>query len=59
MAASEGQRGRRSDMLNILCAMWKKRTERRNVGVSARSRNGAPSQKGCVVNGQTTEVSNE
>ena len=47
-------------MLHILCAMWKKRTERRNVGgVSARSRNGAPSQKGCVVNGQTTEVSNE
>ena len=39
----------------LLCSIWKKRTERINVGgVSIRSRNGAPSQKGCVVNGQTT-----
>ena len=35
--------------------MWKKRDERPNVGgVSIRSRNGAPSRKGCVVNGQMT-----
>ena len=33
----------------------KKRDERPNVGgVSIRSRNGAPSGKGCVVNGQMT-----
>ena len=38
----------------------KKRIERPNVGgVSIRSRNGAPSRKGCVVNGQMTKVSNK
>ena len=37
----------------LLCNMWKDRNERPNVGgVSTMSRNGAPSQKGCVVNGQ-------
>ena len=37
------------------CNIWKKRNERPNVGgVSIRSRNGAPSRKGCVVNGQMT-----
>ena len=40
--------------------IWKKRNERPNVeGVSMRSRNGAPSQKGCVVNGQMTKASNK
>ena len=39
----------------FLCNIWKKRNERQNVGgVSIRSRNGAPSRKGCVVNGQMT-----
>ena len=39
----------------FVCSMWKKRNERPNVGgVSTRSRNGAPSRKGCVVNGQMT-----
>ena len=34
------------------CNIWKKRNERPNVGgVSIRSRNGAPSHKGCAVNG--------
>ena len=38
----------------------KKRDEGPNVGgVSIRSRNGAPSQKGCVVNGQITKASNK
>ena len=37
----------------FLCSLWKKRNEPPNVGgVSIRSRNGAPSRKGCVVNGQ-------
>ena len=36
----------------FLCNTWKKRYELPNVGgVSIRSRNGAPSRKGCVVNG--------
>ena len=36
----------------FLCNIWKKRDERSSVrGVSIRSRNGAPPQKGCVVNG--------
>ena len=38
--------------------IWKTRNERPNVGgVSIRSRNGAPSRKGCVVNGQMTKAS--
>ena len=42
------------------CSIWKKCNERPNVGgVSIRSRNGAPSQKGCVVNGQMTKASNK
>ena len=37
----------------FLCNIWKKRNEHPIVGgVSIRSRNGAPSRKGCVVNGQ-------
>ena len=44
----------------FLCNIWKKRTERPNVGgVSIRSRNGAPSRKGCVVNVQMTKASNK
>ena len=40
--------------------VWEKRNERPNVGgVSIRSRNGAPSRKGCVVNGQTAKASNK
>ena len=38
----------------------KKRNERPNDGgVSIRSRNGAPSRKACVVNGQMTKASNK
>ena len=38
----------------------KKLNECPNVGgVSIRSRNGAPSRKGCVVNGQMTKASNK
>ena len=44
----------------FLCNIWKKRNERPNVGaVSIRIRNGAPSRKGCVVNGQKTKASNK
>ena len=45
----------------ILCNIWgKKRNERQNVGgVSIRSRNVAPSRKGCVINGQMTNASNK
>ena len=40
--------------------MRKKRNERPNVGgVSIRSRNDAPSRKGCVVNGPMTKASNK
>ena len=38
---------------HFLCNICKKRNERPNVGGdSIRGRNGAPSRKGCVVNGQ-------
>ena len=44
----------------FLRSVWKKPNERPNVGgVSNRSRNGAPSRKGCVVNGQMTKASNK
>ena len=43
----------------FLCCIWKQRNERPIVGnVSIRSRNGAPSRNGCVVNGQMTKASN-
>ena len=45
------QDGGRMSIL-FFCNIWKKRNERPNVGgVSIRNRNGAPSRKGCVVNG--------
>ena len=44
--------------IGLQCIIWEQRTERPNVGgVSVRSRNGAPSRKGCVVNGQITQAS--
>ena len=44
----------------FLCGIWKKLDKRPNVGgVSTRSRNGATSQKGCMVNGQMTKTSNK
>ena len=44
----------------FLCSVWKKRNEYLGVGgVSVRSRNGGPSRKRCVVNGQTTKASNK
>ena len=44
----------------FLCSVWKKRSENLVVGrVSLRSRNGAPSRKRYVVNGQTTKASNK
>ena len=43
----------------LLSDIWKKRDERPKVGgVSSRSRNSAPSRKGCVANGQMAKVSN-
>ena len=46
--------------VKILCSIWKRRDEHLNVGhISIRSRNGAPSRKGCVVNGQLTKASNK
>ena len=44
----------------FLCNTWKKRNKRPNVGgVSVTSRNGAPSRKGCLVNGQMSKASNK
>ena len=44
----------------FLCSIWAKRNERSDVGsVSIRIKNGAPSRKGCVVNGQITKASNK
>ena len=55
-AKQDGDRIRKQ----FLCGIWKKRHDRPNVGgVSIRSRNSAPSRKGCVVNGQMTKASNK
>ena len=44
----------------FVCNKWKKHNERQNVGgVFIRSRNGAPSRKGCVVNDQMSKASNK
>ena len=44
----------------FLCSIWKERNERPNVGgISIRSKNGAPSRKGCVVNGQMAKAINK
>ena len=52
----EGDKISKTFLYNI----WKKRNERPNVGgVSIRSASGAPSRKGCVVNGQMTKASNK
>ena len=45
---------------NFLRNTRKRRNERPNVGgVSIRSRNGAPSRKECMVNGQMTKASDK
>ena len=55
-AKQEGDKIRKT----VLCNIRNKRNERRKVGgVSLWSKNGAPSRKGCVVNGQMTEASNK
>ena len=61
MVAAGGETGRVDRISkHILCNIWKKRNERPNVGgVSIRSRNGAPSRKGCVINGQMTKTSHK
>ena len=59
MVAAKGETGDEISK-KFLCNTWKKRKERPNVGgVSVRSRNGAPSRKGCVVNGKMTKAGNE
>ena len=58
MATAAKQDGDRISK-QLLSSIWKKRNERPNVGaVFSRSRNGATSRKGCVVNGQMTKASN-
>ncbi|CAM9881373.1 unnamed protein product [Sphacelaria rigidula] len=44
----------------FVCNVWKKRNERRNVEDGfIWSRNGTPSRKRCVINGQTTKASHK
>ena len=53
------QDGNRESKQFLYC-IWKKRNERPYVeGVSIGNRNGAPSRKGCVVNGKMTKASNK
>ena len=53
--AKDGEQDGERISKQFLRSVWKKRNERPNDGgVSIRSRNGAPSRKGCVVNGQMT-----
>ena len=41
------------------CNIWKNVISAQMLEVSIRSRNGAPSRKGCVVNGQRIKASNK
>ena len=51
-AKQEGDKFRKKN--RVIC--WKQRNERPNVGdLSIRSKNGAPSRKGCVANGKITD----
>ena len=55
--ATDGQTGKRCDKQRVsLCAIYarngRKVLSAHTLEVSARSRNGAPSRKGCVVDGQ-------
>ena len=63
MMVTDGETGRGQDKQKKSLRqshMEKKRNEPPNVGgVSMRSRNGAPSRKGCVVNGQTTKANDQ
>ena len=43
----------------FLCSIWKSVMRAQLLEVSIRSRNGAPSRKGCVVSGQMTKASNK
>ena len=59
MVATDGETVRgegKQNAFNMTCG--KKRLNPKVGGVSVRSRNGAPSQKGCVVNGQRIKASN-
>ena len=59
-AAKQGGDRIRANSVYVTYFVWKQRNERPTVGgVSIRSRNGAPSRKGCVVNGQMTKASNK
>ena len=54
-AKQEGDKLRKTKNMPYI---WKKRNERPSVGgVYTSSRNGAPSRKGCVVNGQMPKAS--
>ena len=62
MVATKGQSGRGQDeyFFDVIPGIWKKRNERQNVGgVSIRSRNGAPSRKGCAVVKRLRQATNE
>ena len=64
MVATDGETGRGMIGKKDVCNIWKKRYEPRNVGgvsIMSRngSRNGAPSRKGCVVNGLMAKANNE
>ena len=48
------------DKVSNIYNVWKKHNECTHVeGVSIRSRNSAPSRKGCVVNGRMTKARNK
>ena len=56
----ETGRGQGTQKFSMLHIYGIKRSEHPNVGgVSIRIRNGAPSRKGCVVNGQLAKASND
>ena len=61
MVATKGETGNGGKVSKpFLCNIRKKYNERPNVGgISIRSKNGAPSRKGYVVNGEMTKAINK
>ena len=60
MLATDGETGRREEEQKVPYVTYGKNAmSAQLLEVSIRSRNGAPSRNGCVVNGQITKASNK
>lgn len=60
MVATEAKQEGDNTCRRLTCSVWKNRDDHRNVGgISIRGETGAPSPKGCVVNGLKSKASSK